>query len=976
MKRFYFSLLVLLTFGMTAFALPFKAGVKYRIVCDHYNTGALTLGQYHGSTALVYYDVTATTATADAWWEFAETSDGAFTIRNAQSGQYLYYEGTREDGVAKGIRLTTTPTATEAQWTLHSTGQSFAFVNKANTGEYINVRTDGSYLVGTYTEKSSLTANELFKIYDETGAEVLDEEEQPSGPVVVEGESGVTEGGAYWELMGIETPVVVSTASDPVLYRIRNVRSGKYIYHSGYQLFQSDSEADGTLFYFTDAGGGRYNIYTSTGYYVSTYCSTSGWGSSSTNSVEVYSGTVFSGMDIWTLSFSTTDYPGYAIERQADRESGNKAKNFWNDYNQSTIGYYTLDGGSTFCFSSSDPRHLDNLLEQGVSIEGYTAQQTFRTLVDSVRFDQKDLVYRQDTKSYLFNIRPRYRDGREYQPQVAVRFAEPEKGYRLCLNGQELSADGTFTLSEITGLKDYELQVWGADTIAATARLNFTFLPIVEVNVPSCNSRTYTEGSIRVNFFQAAGYDSTYIAAFKYRGASAQNYQKKSYAVKLRDKDGNSVDREFLGYRSDNNWILDAMAVDKGCMRNRVSTDLWNDFSHEPYHQADEPKARTGTRGRFVEVLLNGRYHGIYCMTEKVDRKQLKLKKYTPKGGSVPADTIHGTLYKSSQWGYEVFFGHDTDNLSYVFPNHEASAYNNLNKQETWCNYEIKYPDYEDEPIDWKPLYDAINFVATSDDYTFASYVTSYFDYPVLIDYYLFIELLLATDNHGKNMFYFNYDQRAKKNARKLGIAPWDLDGVFGLRWDGSSNITYANQDFPSFLDAHEHGQLSYFYRLQRDKWLGWEQSLKDRYAELRRTFFKPEALCERFSEYMEIFEMSGADLREQDRWAQYHPNISSNISYTYTWIQQRIAQLDEQYGYDPENDPYVGISNVTDSKYIGATGGKGFISIHAPQAKTVRVYTAGGQLVRTAKVPAGVSRLTGFDAGIYIADGVKVIVL
>lgn len=42
--------------------------------------------------------------------------------------------------------------------------------------------------------------------------------------------------------------------------------------------------------------------------------------------------------------------------------------------------------------------------------------------------------------------------------------------------------------------------------------------------------------------------------------------------------------------RSDNNWILDAMAVDRARMRNRVSTDLWLAFSTKPYHAAYTPK--------------------------------------------------------------------------------------------------------------------------------------------------------------------------------------------------------------------------------------------------------------------------------------------------------------------------------------------------------------------------------------------------
>lgn len=229
------------------------------------------------------------------------------------------------------------------------------------------------------------------------------------------------------------------------------------------------------------------------------------------------------------------------------------------------------------------------------------------------------------------------------------------------------------------------------------------------------------------------------------------------------DAEGNSVDRQFLGLREDNNWILDAMAIDRACMRNRVATDLWNDFATKPYHQKWEKKALTGTRGKFVEVFLNGKYNGLYCMTEKIDRKQLKLKKLkqAENGGN---DVIRGSLFKSYDWTYETLMGHYPDISDY--PKKAPSNYNNFNKQEAWCGYELKYPDYEDEPIDWAPLWNAINFVSTSSDEQFVQEFADYFDRPVVDDYYLFMEIILASDNHGKNMYYFNYDQLGSESKK------------------------------------------------------------------------------------------------------------------------------------------------------------------------------------------------------------------
>lgn len=47
-----------------------------------------------------------------------------------------------------------------------------------------------------------------------------------------------------------------------------------------------------------------------------------------------------------------------------------------------------------------------------------------------------------------------------------------------------------------------------------------------------------------------------------------------------------------------------------------------------PYDKdSDKPFQANGTHGMHVEILFNGSYFGLYCLTDKIDRKQLNLKK-------------------------------------------------------------------------------------------------------------------------------------------------------------------------------------------------------------------------------------------------------------------------------------------------------------------------------------------------------------
>ena len=975
-KTFLFLLGLMMVISLKA-TIKIADGQKYYFVCTQWPSGSIVLGENHSQSPLVYYDMETGQLSPDSYWILKKSDNGdGYTICNAQSKQYLVYSATQQTNangeiIAKGIVLSSSATSDYAVWKITENGEGAVYIENAGaSGQYFNIRnpnSDTPYLVGTY--RTNTDANGLFNIYDENGKSVMDatDDTDPSGTC------GTTENGEYWELTGLQQPVVYTTdTANPVLYTIRNIRSGLYVIGSNSRLTQSDTEA--SQFYFVDNGNGV-QIYTSDNQYVET-----SYPSTYKNApLNLSNGTAKN--NIWKFGFYSTENTGYTICK-ADNLPGADGYNqssylYWNDYNLSTshvIGLYNLDAGCTFVFYSSDRRHLNHLLANGVPLDNVPAD-GFKAYVYSIQLNDKDLTYDRIADRYYAPLPANTRGEADYTTTVQVKFRPTGDDYTIRIDDNDVNEDGTITIPAVSCDKSYKISVIknGTEEVAA-ASLNFTFLPIVELEMSGCNGSYYTTGRLRVTDATANGYAPTLIAAYRYRGASAQGYSKKSYNIKLRDEQGNSVDHEFFGLRNDNNWILDAMAVDMSCMRNRVSTDLWNDFATPPYQRREgwEPKAKSGTRGRFVEVFLNGTYHGLYCMTEKVDRKQLRLKKSDP-ATDTTEETIHGTLYKGDQWNYEVLMGHELGVKS--FPKRAPAAYDNNSHSETWRNFEIKYPDYEEEKIDWGPLWNAINFVATSSDSDFGNSLPTYFDYDVLKDYYLFLELLLATDNHGKNTFFFNYDQQGTERREMIGIAPWDLDGTWGRRWDGSNTYTKARQDFDQFIWSYEHGQNTIFYRLQQGKILPWNDQLKERYAELRETFFAPEALQKRFQDYAGLFSESGADIREQDKWAGSnvkHSNIQGDVTYICSWIKSRIDYLDNKYDYTPVID---GIDQIAIGGTISISGGKGCIYGKATTPTKANIYTLGGALIKSVHLTPTPVTITGFTPGIYLVNGQKVIV-
>lgn len=944
----------------------FESGKKYRIVCDCFDGGAIATGAAHGSTARLFYTTDDATA-ADTWWYITKSGEG-YVLQNAATLEFAAYDPERIEGVCKGLSLYATLGGDEFLWNFQKTDDSYYIVNVAQPEQWFNVRLDGTFLVGTYASHGGRAENECFKFYDEAGRLVNEEQSGTTPSDIIAGDRGQTTDGAWWERTGLPQPVAFTTdTDDPILYTIRNVRSGKYLYAEGNALLQETERA--TQFYFVEGADGA-NIYTADGQHVSGWINTA---SLATSPVTLANGSTATDDNTWSFGFYATENEGYTVgvaTCSANSQWGTSSHIYWNDYNDNFIGFYTVDAGSTFIFCSADRRHVEYLASQGVDMDGY-ASGRFDTYVSALRINGKTPAADAEDGSYLLPLPVSLRGGNGATLTLDATWTETAGECTLNLDGLAAGNDGkTFSLEGDVCLNDHTLYIVSAESdTLASATLRLTFLPVVEVNVTGCNSYNYTPGTLRVSDGNFMGDNETMHAKFRWRGATALNYEKKSYAVKLTDANGEDMDASFLGMRDDNNWILDAMAVDHACMRNRVSTDLWNDFASAPYHKEQEPGAIAGTRGKFVEVFLNGSYHGLYCLTEKVDRKQLKLKKYEPADAD-HGDIIHGTLYKSSQWSYEVLMGHEQDQRSY--PHRSPSPYDNYNGSETWCQFEVKYPDYEDEPIDWAPLYNAVNFVATASDDDFDNYVGRYFDRPVVDDYYLFIELMLATDNHGKNMYFFVYDEQDEANADKLGITPWDLDGTWGRRWDGSSSYTGPEQDFDTFLWAYEHGNLTLFTRLAESSYINWPLVLGRRYATLRKKHFSPAALKQRFTDYRDLFAESGADTREAHRWPSLHADISADVDRICTWIDRRVSFLDEQYGYE---DTLTGIAGATTPQRPAVTGGAGCLYVRLATPTRIDVYTASGLCVRRINAPAGHTCVDGIAPGVYIVCGQKTIV-
>ena len=480
----------------------------------------------------------------------------------------------------------------------------------------------------------------------------------------------------------------------------------------------------------------------------------------------------------------------------------------------------------------------------------------------------KHIIYDKQNDTYMACI-PEDAFGKDYEAIILMDIAS---------DWSDLSIDGTqiaysYTFKQVEGNKLYSIHARKGNKEINT-KITFTFLPLLVLQ--GSFGYDYAQGSMSLYSPDATEPTISLIKA-KWRGGSTNtaDKHKRNYKIKSINFKGKSQDISLLGMREDNNWILDAGQIDLFRLRNRIATEIWNDFATKPYYASKEPKAKSGVTGKVVEVILNNEYRGIYSLTEAMDRKELKLKKYDDKD-----QEFHGQLWKVSSWDKATFWDIDKD-------------YDNT--QETWHAFETKYPDIEDvNPTDYSPLYEAIDFVANSNDEAFKKEVGDYFDIPVLIDYQLFQETLKPVDNNGKNMYWGIYDVAKSK---KLTLAIWDLDASVGQFWQCSTPL-HPNRVFPN-TDLGVKDGFNLYHRLSSLNVDNYNEKVANRYHELRKTYFSEKNLISRYQGYYDMLVKSGAASREETKWSEdsdiggYPLNFKSEIEYIKNWIINRLNYLD-----------------------------------------------------------------------------------
>jgi hypothetical protein len=327
----------------------------------------------------------------------------------------------------------------------------------------------------------------------------------------------------------------------------------------------------------------------------------------------------------------------------------------------------------------------------------------------------------------------------------------------------------------------------------------------------------------------------------RFHGATSQGYPKKSFALTL------NAPVRWPGLRESPHWVLNAAFVDRSLMRHKLSYDLFQSLSAEGAR-------RFASSSRFVEVNLNGRYHGAYLLMERVDRALLELRRYDSNATSQAV--IYKAVDHSANFGSE---GHP--------------------------GYEQREPSPEVREY-WGPMDELNGFVSRASKETFfdpEKGVASRLDLDNVIDFHLLVLLTSNVDGIDKNFIIARDAATTTRPAPKFFFVPWDYDATFGRSWEASR--VGPNEWMSSHL----------FDRLLADA--GYRQRFAARWRKHRANQFSVQNLTRMIDQNARV--LGDAVQRNETRWktldGPYPDRLSFNqdLEQMKEWIVARITWLD-----------------------------------------------------------------------------------
>jgi hypothetical protein len=357
----------------------------------------------------------------------------------------------------------------------------------------------------------------------------------------------------------------------------------------------------------------------------------------------------------------------------------------------------------------------------------------------------------------------------------------------------------------------------------------------------------------------------------KKRGESSLYFAKNNYGIETRDVTGNNLNVSLLNMPAENDWVLNGPYSDKTLVRNALS-----------FHLAKVAK-NWNSRTRFCELILNGKYEGVYLLMEKIkiDSSRVNIADLLPTDVSgdeltggyilrVDKDDLSGQYFKTNV----TYGGASAKKYQYFEPETSVLSSN----QKTYIQQQMLA--FENALI-------SSSFSNPDQGYQ------KYIDAGSFVDYMLLNELAMDVDNFKYSTYL--YKEKDSKSGKFFAGPIWDDD------------LGYGNAEFWLFGSTGSGWMYNYS---KNDRLFWWIRLLEDNYYKnltytrwinLRASRWSNERLMSDIDSM--VTSMGAAIDRNYTQWpvlgVHVWPNVFvgdtyvADLNYLKSWLSSRLNWMD-----------------------------------------------------------------------------------
>ena len=376
-----------------------------------------------------------------------------------------------------------------------------------------------------------------------------------------------------------------------------------------------------------------------------------------------------------------------------------------------------------------------------------------------------------------------------------------------------------------------------------------TGLPRIDISVDQeiTSKEEYISCEISISNTEKEYELSNVSASIRGRGNTTWDYVKKPYRIKFDKK------TSLFGEAKNKSWVLLAMYNDYSLSKDALAFTLGASLNNGEYVPSY----------RYVDVYINGKYNGLYLLTEQIDENKGRTgveENFTKNDVAVPF-LVEIDDYAEEDGGIE--------GVDYFVI---AST-----------KYSIKYPKaderYTDAQFEYIQSYIQKVYNLTHKKNVTLNELSQYIDVDSFIDYYLIQELMIQTEVKYKSVYM------SKASDGKLKMGPlWDYDWAL----DGPSLLRWSKYE-PPYEDYASKG--TWFYSLLVNS-PEFKQAVKERWGEIEDNIRKATDEFEANRDYI----LKGAR-RNWLKWYWHNPwaGYKGNFNKTINTLKDRIDWLDSE---------------------------------------------------------------------------------